>query len=160
MNMRALFVGAGLCLWLAAPAAAQNGKSDKDDNGYADAGVMVTRHWNSLYAYDASGNWFWDLGDGRVQGTVASVEDLDSSTLSQCVYVNNSRGDFMNNPYQDTGWIMNNIRCFGYDGRAVYHYLIVQQSDPRYAVDADWDVWGTWVYAVLTESGSGNLVRK
>ncbi|MDP3999816.1 MAG: hypothetical protein Q8Q11_00045 [bacterium] len=158
------------CLALASPAMASTavpGKSvdkfpqkyDVDNNGYPDAGVVVVGHYYSVYAYDANGDWYWDLGDGRVQGTVGSVGDLDQATLSQCDYVVNYKGTFENNPFQDSGHIDNQIRCYGYDGNAHYNYQIVHQTDPRYRGISEWSIWGTWEYHVLTESGNGNLVR-
>jgi len=51
-------------------------------------------------------------------------------------------------------------RCsYRYDGTGAYNYLIVHQTDPRYTGNPDWAIWDTWEYHVLTESGSGNLVR-
>lgn len=132
---------------------------DADHNGYPDAGVRVNGHYTALYAYDANGDWYWDLGDGRVQGTVGAVDDLAAETLSSCRYVNNYRADFGNDPYMNSGWIQNHIVCDGYDGHATYNYLIVHASDPRYTGNPDWAVWGTWEYHVLTESGSGNLAK-
>jgi hypothetical protein len=134
-------------------------RTDADGNGYADVGVVVNGHYTSVYAYDASGAYYWDLGDGRIQGTVDSIDDLDQSTLSRCDYVVNYRGTFENDPYQDTGWIQNMIHCSGYDGNATWHYQIVNESDPRYTGNPDWAIWGNWEYHVLTESGTGNLVR-
>ncbi len=134
-------------------------KTDKDNNGYSDAGVYVTGHYTSLYAYDANGDWYWDLGDGRIQGTVGSVEALDSSTLTACDYVNNYRADFGNDPFMDAGWIQNHIKCSGYDDNNHYNFMIVHESDPRYTGNPDWAIWGTWEYKALTISGFGNLVR-
>jgi hypothetical protein len=134
-------------------------KQDADNNGYPDVGVEVNGHYTSVYAYDADGDWYWDLGDGRVQGTVASIDDLDQNTLSVCDYVNNYRGTFYNDTFMDSGWIQNHIRCYGYDGKGHWNYLIVHQTDPRYRGNPDWAIWGTWEYHVLTESGNGNLVR-
>jgi hypothetical protein len=119
----------------------------------------VNGHYTSVYAYDANGDFYWDLGDGRIQGTVGSIDELDPSTLSVCDYIVNYRGTFENDPFQDSGWIQNSIRCYGYDGNATYHYQIVHESDRRYTGNPDWAVWGNWEYHVLTESGSGNLVR-
>jgi hypothetical protein len=135
-----------------------NKSVDSDSNGYPDAGVVVNGHYTSLYAYDANGDWYQDLGDGRVQGTVASVDALDQATLSQCDYVNNYRATFGNDPFMDTGWIQNHIVCSGYDGHATYNYLIVHETDPRYQGNPDWAIWGNWEYKVFTESGKGNLV--
>lgn len=66
---------------------------------------IVNGHYTSLYAYDNTGNWYWDLGDGRVMGTKSSVAELDQATLTKCDYVVNYRGTYENNPYMDTGWI-------------------------------------------------------
>lgn len=134
-------------------------KVDKDGNGYPDAGVVVNGHYTSVYAYDAAGDWYWDLGDGRIQGTVGSVADLDQATLTVCDYVVNYRATFENDPFMDSGWIQNHINCHGYDDNGHYNYLIVHETDPRYRGNPDWAVWGTWEYHVLTESKSGNLVR-
>lgn len=134
-------------------------RTDKDNNGYSDAGVFVNGHYTSLYAYDANGDYYWDLGDGRVYKTVNSVDDLDQDTLTVCDYVNNYRADFGNDPYMNTGWIQNHIKCRGYDDNNTYNYLIVHKDDPRYTGNPDWAVWGEWEYHVLTQSGSGNLPK-
>jgi hypothetical protein len=136
-----------------------NKKVDADNNGYPDLGVVVNSNYTSVYAYDANGDDYWDLGDGRIQGTVGSIDELDAATLTRCDYVINTRGTFENNPFQDTGWIQNHIVCDGYDGHETYNYLIVHESDPRYTGNTDWAIWGNWEYKALTESGSGNLVR-
>lgn len=136
-----------------------NDRYDEDGNGISDAGVYVNGHYTSVYAYDASGDWYWNLGDGRVQGTVASIDDLDAETLTTCDYVINYRADFGNDPFMNEGWIQNLINCYGYDDNGNYNYLIVSQTDPRYTGNPDWAVWGTWEYHVLTVSGEGNLVR-
>lgn len=166
--MKKLFLCAAALLALALPAGAgaattvpgqTGGRVDADENGYPDVGVVVTGHYTSLYAEDASGDWYWDLGDGRIYTHgVESIEELDPATLTTCDYVVNYRGTFENDPYMDTGWIMNNIRCHGYES-AVYHYLIVNESDPRYRGNPEYAVWGNWEYHVLTESGTGNLIR-
>lgn len=132
---------------------------DNDNNGYPDVGEEVNGHYTSLYAYDAFGDWYWDLGDGRIQGTVASVSELNQETLSTCDYVNNYRGTFENDPFMDSGWIQNHIVCSGYDGNGEWNYLIVHETDPRYEGNPDWAVWGNWEYHVLTEAHSGNLAH-
>jgi len=132
---------------------------DKDNNGYPDAGVYVNGHYTSLYAYDADGDWYWDLGDGRVQGTAGSVDELNSETLTTCDYVNNYRADFGNDPFMNEGWIQNHINCSGYDDNGHYNYLIVSQTDPRYTGNSDNAEWGTWEYVVNTQSGAGNLAK-
>lgn len=132
---------------------------DADANGYPDVGVVVQGHYTSVYAEDANGDNYWDLGDGRVQGTVASIADLEQATLTTCDYVVNYRGTFENNPFQDTGVISNQIRCHGYEGNATFNYQIVNESDPRYRGNPEWAEWGNWEFHVLTEAGTGNLVR-
>jgi len=58
--------------------------ADEDENGHPDEGEVVTGSYKALYAYDDSGDYYYDLGDGRVQGTVDSVSDLDQSTRTEC----------------------------------------------------------------------------
>lgn len=135
------------------------GKYDSDNNGYPDAGKQVNGHYTSVYAYDDGGDYYWDLGDGRVHSTVSSIADLDQDTLTQCDYVINYRGGFNNDPFMDSGWIQNHINCRGYDDNNHYNYLIVHESDPRYTGNPDWAIWGNWEYHVLTQSHLGNLVR-
>ncbi|MEX2323115.1 MAG: hypothetical protein WEA29_05020 [Acidimicrobiia bacterium] len=137
----------------------QQARFDADGNGYPDEGVTVNGKYTSVYAYDAFGNWYWDLGDGRIYGSVGSIDDLDQATLSRCDYQVQYRGRFDNTPFLNSGWIMNNIICTGYDGNASYNYLIVHETDPRYTGNPDWAIWGTWEYHILTISGFGNLVR-
>jgi hypothetical protein len=139
----------------------QNARNDQDGNGYPDVGVIVNGKYQSLYAYDASGNWYWNLGDGRIYGTVTSLSALNAATLSRCDYQVQYRGMFQNNPYQDNGWIINNIICSGYDGTASYNYLIVHKTDPRYrGTAARIHEWGPdWEYHALTVTAWGNLVR-
>jgi hypothetical protein len=121
----------------------------------------VTGHYTSVYAYDDSGDYYWDLGDGRVYTSagITSVDDLDQGTLTVCDYVINYRGNFGGDPYLDSGWIMNQINCHGFDDNGHYSYLIVHQSDPRYTGNPAWAVWGTWEYHVLVDGHNGNLVR-
>lgn len=137
----------------------QRSSLDQNNNGYPDLNVSVNGHYTSIYAYDANDDYYWDLGDGRVQGTVESVGDLDQATLTTCYYVVNYRGRFEDNPYLDSGWIQNHINCSGYDDNGEYNYLIVSDRDPRYTGNPDWSIWGNWEYQTLTESKSGNLAR-
>lgn len=140
---------------------------DQDGNGIPDAGVYVNGHYTSVFAYEGEyglgdfpdENWYWDLGDGRVYGTVDSIADLDQERLTVCDYVINYRADFGNDPFMDAGWIQNHINCSGYDDNNHYNYLIVHESDPRYTGNPDWAIWGVWEYQVLTISGYGNLAR-
>ncbi len=137
----------------------QTGKYDADNNGSPDAGKYVNGHYKSVYAYDDNGNYYWDLGDGRIEKTVNSISDLDQATLTTCDYVINYRADFNNNPFMDHGWIQNHISCKGYDDNGHYNYLIVSDNDPRYTGNPEWAEWGTWEYHVLTESHNGNIVK-
>ena len=134
-------------------------KADANNNGWADAGVVVNGHYTSLYAYDASGAWYWDLGDGRIYGTVSDLAQLDQATVTNCDYTNNYRGTFGDTPFMDTGWIQNHINCSGLE-QGTYQYLIVHKTDRRYTGNPDFAIWGEWEYFVLVESGSGNIVRK
>jgi hypothetical protein len=84
---------------------------DADNNGYPDAGQYVNGVYTSLYAYDANGDWYWDLGDGRTGGTVGSVDDLDQDDSDRLPLRNVYRADFGNDPFMDAGWIINNINC-------------------------------------------------
>lgn len=131
---------------------------DIDNNGYPDSGVTTNGKYVSIYAYDQI-NWYWDLGDGRVLGTVPSINDLSQAFLTVCTYQVQYRGMFNNDSFLDSGWIINNINCSGSLDNGQYNYLIVHQSDPRYNGNPDWSIWGTWEYQVLTESGVGNLIR-
>lgn len=132
---------------------------DADNNGYPDVGVKVTGKYESVYAYDQLDDWYWDLGDGRIYGTVASIADLDASTLTTCDYQIMFRATFENDPFMDSGWINNLINCTGFENGA-FNYQIVHQTDPRYTGNPDWEVWGTWEYHVLTDSGDGNIVAR
>lgn len=145
----------------AVPGHQPNQRTDKDGNGIPDAGVYVVGHYYSVYEYDAAGKYWWDLGDGRVLKNVATRADLDQSTLTTLEYVVNYRADFGNTPYMDKGSIQNHIKARGYDypKGAVFYYLIVHKSDPRYTGDPAWKIWGDWEYFVNVESGSGNLPR-
>lgn len=120
----------------------------------------VTGHYTSVYAEDSSGAYYWDLGDGRVQHSpgIESIEELDQSTLTVCKYEVNYRGDFGGDPYLDSGWIINQINCTGYEP-GHYSYLIVSESDPRYRGNPEWSIWGSWEVIVEGVSGQGNLVR-
>lgn len=137
----------------------QGTRYDSDDNGYSDAGVYVNGVYQSLYAYDGNADYYWDLGDGRVQATVGSVDELDEETLTVCNYRNVYRADFGNDAFMNAGWIINNINCKGAE-KGSYHYLIVHETDPRYTGNPDWAIWDTWEYHVLTQSGQGNLVDR
>lgn len=134
-------------------------KMDANNNGWADAGVVVNGHYTSFYAYDGNDGWYWDLGDGRVYGTVSDPGQLDQATLTSCDYVNNYRGTFEDTPFMDTGWIQNHITCSGVD-QGTYQYLIVHKTDRRYTGNPDNAIWVDWEYFVLVESGSGNIIRK
>lgn len=123
-----------------------------------DSGTVVG-NYESYYAEDANGDYYWDLGDGRIYKTVDSVEDLDQATLSECDYKVHYKGDFGDDPFLDMGVIQNMIHCYGYGGNSTYNYQIVSEDDPRYTGNPEYAIWGTWEYHVNTESGVGNLVR-
>lgn len=137
----------------------QKDRYDQDNNGISDAGVYVNGHYTSVYAYDDLGNWFWDLGDGRIQDNVAALEDLDADTLTTCDYVVNYRADFGNDPFMNEGWIQNHINCHGFDDNCHYNSLIVSQTDPRYTGNPDQAIWGTWEYHVDAWSQWGNILH-
>jgi len=138
---------------------------DSDDNGYPDVGVTTNGKYTSVYAYDcdpdcATGDWFWDLGDGRTQGSVSGFDQLDPSTLTTCVYQVVYRGNFENDPYLDSGWILNTINCSGYDDNNQYNYLIVHNTDPRWTGNGIDVGWGPeWEAVVYTISHYGNLAK-
>lgn len=138
-------------------------KGDLDNNGIGDAGVQVVCNYKSVYAYDSSGAYYWDLGDGRVYTSsgITSVASLNQATLTVCDYQVNTKGDFGNDPFLNSGVITNNINCNGYDGKATYYYQIVHKTDPRFTGNPEWaEYGGDWEYHVLTVSGQGNLVRR
>lgn len=128
---------------------------DLDVNGIPDVGVVVTGHFEALHAYDASGASYWDQGFGRIVG---SLDDLDQASLTTCYYIVTYRGTFENTPYQDSGWIRNNIRCEGAEP-GTYNSNIVHETDPRYTGNPDLAIWGEWEYAVDTWSGVGNVAN-
>lgn len=135
-------------------------RSDADSNGYPDAGVVVTGKYTAVYAYDVNGDWYWDLGDGRVLGTVGSVGELDPATLDVCDYQIQYRGTFENDPFLDSGWIKNNIVCRGYSGTGAFNSVIVHRTDPRFLDTGYGPGWGPdWEYFVDTWSGYGNVAN-
>lgn len=137
----------------------QSGRYDQDNNGYPDAGKTVTGKYTSVYAYDQSGDWYWDLGDGRVDGSVDSLNDLNQDTLTTCNYQVQYRGKFENDPFLNSGWIKNEIKCNGYDDTGTYNATIVHKTDKRYEGDPTRAIWGEWEYHVNTQSHVGNLAR-
>ncbi|MFC7047353.1 hypothetical protein ACFQH6_19785 [Halobacteriaceae archaeon GCM10025711] len=133
---------------------------DEDGNGIPDEGEVVTGTYKSVYAYDATGDWYWNLGDGRVRGNVESVEALDDATLTVCYYKVQYRGTFENDGFLDSGWVKNNINCKGYDDNGIYNYIIVHETDPRYRGTRTPTWGGSWEYHVDVEDKHGNkLVR-
>lgn len=134
---------------------------DEDDNGYCDEGLVVNGHYTSVYAFDNNEDWYWDLGDGRIRGTVGSIDDLEKATLTVCDYVVNYRGDFGNDPFLDSGWIQNHIKCKGYGVKhgntpKTENMTIVHESDSRY--DGNEPIWSTWDYHIHTVNGEGNVL--
>jgi hypothetical protein len=137
----------------------QAARSDKDENGWPDRGIVVSGHYTSVYASDAQGAWYWDLGDGRVEGSVGSIEALDAATLTRCDYVINYRGSFENDPFLDNGWITNHVRCHGFTEQKVYNSLFVHKTDHRYLGDPARAIWGDWEIHTDAISGQGNWAR-
>lgn len=133
---------------------------DEDDNGIPDEGEVVTGAYKSRYAYDANGDHYWDLGDGRTQGTVSGFDELDQSTITNCYYKVQYRGTFDNDPFLDSGWVKNQINCRGYDDNGNYNYTIVHKTDPRYTGDRPETFGGDWEYHVDVEGGFGNKLTR
>lgn len=90
--------------------------------GHEGRAGQVVGKYTATYAYDAHGDSYFDLGDGREQGTVGSISELDSETLTTCRYQVIYRGDFGDDPFLNEGWTINNIRCSGYDDTATYQF--------------------------------------
>lgn len=146
------------------------GKNHKDDDStvvpghQTDDGSIpvgdVNGKYTSVYTYDANDDYYWDLGDGRVQGTVDSIDDLDQSTLTTCDYVVTYRGDFNGDPFLDSGWIRNNIKCHGYDysKTQTYNTLYVHETDPRYSENLE-PIWGSWGVLVDAVGGVGSVAN-
>ena len=143
------FTLAGLAAGTVVPGHAK--KCDQDGNGFCDDGVMVNGHYTALYAFDANGDWFLDYGDdrpGSPAGTVSSVDKLEDSTLTVCDYVINYRGDFGNDPFMDSGWVQNHIKCSGYS---------VKNGDIPRSTNFTIDYPGGQ-YRVYTVSKEGNIL--
>lgn len=124
-----------------------------------DSGTVVG-HYYSVYAYDDNGDYYWDLGDGRIYKTVDSIADLEQETLTQCDYIVNYRGDFGDDPFLDAGVIQNKISCSGFDDNNQYMFTIVSDNDPRFTGEKPGPGWGSnWEYHVYTISGEGNVIQ-
>ncbi|HVL66243.1 MAG TPA: hypothetical protein VM364_03150 [Vicinamibacterales bacterium] len=140
MKLQRIALAVAVCLLTGTVAAAQSTlvpghrKADRDGNGVADAGVNVNAHFTQTITWVSGGIEY------------------------SCTYVVNTRGDYGNDPYLNSGWIMNNVRCVGGGATAVFHYMIVHQSDPRYTGEG-WPIWGTWEWFSLVESQLGNVAR-
>lgn len=130
----------------------------QNDDGSIPVGT-VNGKYKSLYAYDGNGDWYWDLGDGRIQGSVSDVSELEQSTLTECNYEVIYRGDFNGDPFLDSGWIRNNINCQGYDNNGNYNYVIVHKTDHRYSEDLMPAFGGDWGYFVYAIGGTGNIAN-
>lgn len=139
MKVRSMAFAVLVCFFAAATASAQttlvpgHRKADGDGNGSADAGILVNNHYRQVVEF---------------------APDF------VCTYVVNTRGDFNNDPYLDSGRIMNSIRCTIGGQTVVYNYVIVDETHRRFTGDPDWaEYGGVWEYILLTESGLGNIVR-
>lgn len=137
MEFRQIVFSLVLCLFAASTASAQSTlvpghqKADKDGNGIADAGINVNNHYSFTIAY---------------------APDY------VCTYVVNTRGDYGNTPYLDSGRIMNMIRCDIGGATYTYQYFFVHASDPHYTGEGT-PIWGTWEWFNLVESHLGNTLR-
>ena len=129
------------------------------DDGSIPVGT-VNGKYKALYAFDAHGDWYFDLGDGREQGSVDSVDELDQNTLSVCDYVVIYRGDFEGTPFLANGWIRNNVKCSGYafDRTQTFNRVFVHETDPRYSEDLE-QIWGSWGIFVDAIGGVGNAAN-
>ncbi len=134
-------------------------RGHQTDDGSIPNGT-VNGKYKALYAWDAGGDFYFDLGDGRVQGTVDSVGELDESTLTVCDYVVTYRGDFEGSDFLANGWIRNNIKCSGYayDRTQTFNSLYVHETDRRYSEDLE-SIWGTWGILVNAIGGVGNAAN-
>ncbi len=159
LTVMAMAISLALTTLAPALAAPPNDNDETVVPGHRDraSGTVVGRY-DSVYAYDYNGDYYWDLGDGRVRGTVGSVDDLDPETLTVCDYVAVYRGDFGADPGLDDGWVRNNIRCHGYDGNGTYNALYIHESDPRFTGDRT-PIWTTWEVLVDARSGVGNVAN-
>lgn len=141
--------------------------ADEDGNGIPDEGEVVTGAYKSVFAYEGEygdaaypqEDWYWDLGDGRIYGTVGSIADLDQDRLTVCDYKIQYRGSFENDPFLDSGWDKNEINCTGFDDNNTYSYTIVHMTDPRYTGEKPPAFGGEWEYSVYTIKGQGNIVN-
>ena len=138
---------------------ADSNYKDEDNNGYPDEGEVVTGAYKAVYAYDASGDYYFDLGDGRVRGTVDSIDELDQDTLTVCDYKVQYRGKFQNDPYLDTGWVKNEINCTGYDDNSNRTFIAVHETDPRYTGNGE-SIWSDWEYHVDARKKEGNVLTR
>lgn len=165
-NIKKILIGIALCAMVMNSVQAattvpgfQLQKWDQDANGIPDAGVSVTGHYTSFYVYDASGAYYWDLGDGRVYTSsgITAVADLDQTTLSRYDYIVNYRGKFENDPFMNSGWIQNIVQASGYDypNGGEFITFIVHKSDPRYVGDPAFAIWGEWEIFGDIISGEG-----
>ncbi len=129
----AVLTAAALASSSSAAFAASSGnssKTDKDGNGYPDAGVVVSGHEDSSWT--------------------------DSSGVTCKLRIELTGGRSENNPYQDSGWIQNHYQC---DDGSAFNYLFVHETDPRYTGNPELAIWGNWEWHILTVSGSGNIAN-
>ena len=110
----------------------------------ADDGTVVP----GQHRYDADSNGYTDAGQ--------VVTGRYTQASGGCTYQVSYRGDFGNDEYLDSGWIINNIRC----GKDVYHVLVVTADDPRWSADGQDIGWGAgWLAVSFTQSGAGQLLN-
>lgn len=128
---------------------------DEDGNGFPDEGVEVTGMYKAVVAYDADGNMYMRNPSG-IGREIGNMDDLNQETLTTCDYKVQYRGTFANDPYQDTGWIRNNVVCTGYEPDT-QTILWVHETDPRYTGNGEPAFGGDWEVRIETRRGRGNL---
>ena len=89
----------------------------------------------------------------QTDGTVGSIGELDQDTLTICHYIVQYGGTFGNDPYLDSEWIKNDIRCEGYEP-GNYNTIYVSENDARYTGNRE-PIWGTWEYSWTRVAGTG-----
>jgi hypothetical protein len=132
---------------------------DLDQNGYPDAGITYVGHFKMVYAYDMYNRYYFFDGLNTYTN-VGSVDALDKTTRVVQEYNITYNVDFGNTGYPVKGWYRQSVVCKGYqypNGGAVYVYLTVHRTDPRF--NGESLVFGDWQQFVLVWSKHGNIPR-
>lgn len=98
---------------------------------------------------------FKDADDNGIPDVGEVVTGVYTFSDDSCDYTVQYRGAFENDPYLNSGWIKNVIKC----DSGNYMYTFVHESDPRYDGDPDREIWGTWEWHSYVVSGSGQLAN-